>query len=283
MLLHICANSPLRKEMLCFQVYIHTCRFLSEIVCITGLDASGYPHVLPAYNYPTCHMIETFPKRQGMLIYIFFKNSYLVFVYVYILLHEFTCTVCVQVQVPAKVRSGQLIPEKLYSGKNYCESPDVGTGNLTWMISVEAPSTINHWAYSPGPWTCIIMLCWPLTSVVNRMEQMWKWANTKPEFYKAHCISSYSLLLLPWKYALPKLLGLGRDRKYVLQVYIGQWSPRKHKHYNILIVAWPRNLSCLAELLFTDTCDSYSFETKTVSKFRLHFLRILHYQLWTHT
>lgn len=151
LLLHSCANSPLRKEMLCFQAYIHTCRFLSEIVYIAGLDASGYPHVPPAYNYPTCHMIAVFPKRQGTLIYIFFKNSYLVFVYGYIFLHEFTCTMLVQVQVPAKVRSGQLIPEKLYFGKVTMSHLMWGTGNLTWIISVKAPSTIHHRAYSPGP------------------------------------------------------------------------------------------------------------------------------------
>lgn len=149
LLLHSCANSPLRKEVLCFQAYIHTCRFLSEIVYIAGLDVSGYPHVSPAYNYPTYHMIAVFPKKQVCLSTSSLKIVIWFFVYGYIFLHEFTYTMFVQ--VPAKVWSGQLIPEKIYSGKVTMSHLMWGTGNLTWMISVKAPSTIHHRAYPPGP------------------------------------------------------------------------------------------------------------------------------------
>lgn len=124
LLLHSCANSPLRKEVLCFQAYIHTCRFLSEIVYIAGLDASGYPHVSPAYNYPTYQMIAVFPKKQGMLIYIFFKNSYLVFcLWVYIPTWVYIHHVCAGACKGLKWATD---PRETLLWKSYYESPDVG-------------------------------------------------------------------------------------------------------------------------------------------------------------
>lgn len=141
LLLRICTVLSLKEEIL-YSVLIHvcTCWFLYEIVCITGLDFSGYAHMLRACMHNRCMWLQLSPKEKTVYLHLilnmFISFHLCVYVCSWVSLHAlYVCQFRYLLETDISSPGNEVI--------GYCKSFDMGIGSLICVVSAKAPSAIN--------------------------------------------------------------------------------------------------------------------------------------------